>query len=133
MTTFSHGPITQLQTTSPRLYAFAVTGHIDDDASDALAKYMNDAFDRHEEKVDMLLDLSAFSGSDWDSFLDMDVITSRFRALTNVDKYAVVGAPDRAATMIGLMDKIIPVQARAFDKDDMAAAWDWLGEPRPTA
>lgn len=133
MTDFSHEPISQMQTSSPNLYAFVVSGHIDDDASEALAKYMNDVFDRHEEKVDMLFDLSGFSGSDWDSFLDADVIASRFRALTNVDKYAVVGAPERAAKMIGLMDKIIPVQARAFSKDEMDAAWSWLGEARATA
>lgn len=132
MTSFSHGPISQLHTTSPRLYAFVVSGHIDDDASEALAKYMNGVFDKHSEKVDMLLDLSGFSGSDWDSILDVDVIASRLRALTNVDKYAVVGAPDSAARMIALMDKIIPVKARAFDKTEMEAAWAWLGEKRPS-
>ncbi len=133
MTAFSSGPITQMQTHSPKLYAFAVTGHIDDDASEDLAKFMNDVFDRHEEKIDMLLDLSAFSGSDWDSFLDGDVIASRFRALTNVDKYAVIGAPDRAAKMINLLDKVIPVQAKAFGADEVEAAWTWVGEARPVA
>lgn len=133
MNAFSSGPITQFQTTSPDLYAFAITGHVDDDAAEDLAKYMNAAFDAHDGKVNMLLDLSAFTGSDWDSFLDGDVITSRFRALKHVDKYAVIGAPEGAARMISIMDKVIPVQARAFAVEESDAAWAWVGEARATA
>ena len=133
MTDFSFGPITQMQTTSPTLYAFAVSGRIDDDASEALARYMNAAFDQHDGKVDMLLDLTAFTGSDWDSFLDKDVIVSRFRALSNVGKYAVIGAPERASKMINLLDNVIPVDARAFASDQIDAAWSWVGEVRPAA
>ena len=133
MTDVSFGPITQMQTTSPTLYAFAVSGRIDDDASEAMAKYMNAAFDRHDSKVDMLLDLTACTGSDWDSFLDKDVIVSRFRALSNVGKYAVIGAPERATKMINLLDSVIPMDARAFPSDAVEAAWSWVGEERPAA
>lgn len=128
MPPFSFGPVTQIQTTNPSVYAFRITGHMDDDASEELAKFMNDAFDRHPEKVDMLLDLSGLTGSDWDSMLDGDVLQSRFRALSEVHRYAVIGAPDRAAKMIGFLDKIIPVEARAFDAKDADAAWAFVGE-----
>ncbi|MEQ8657456.1 MAG: STAS/SEC14 domain-containing protein [Hyphomicrobiales bacterium] len=126
MTHFSHGAITQIPTNSPTVYAFKVTGHIDDDASEAMAKLMNDVFDR-TESVNMLLDLTDFSGSDWDSMLDGDVIESRFRALSHVARYAVIGAPDNAAKMIGLMDKIIPVEAKAFDAAEADKAWQFVG------
>lgn len=124
---FSYGPIHQIETTAPNVYAFRVAGHIDDDASEALAKFMLAAFDRHDEKVDMFLDLTAFSGSDWDSMLDLDVIKSRFRSLSEVRRYAVVGAPENAATMIGYMDKVIPVEAKAFDTSEREAAWAFVG------
>lgn len=101
-------------------------GRIDDDASEALAKHMNDVFDR-EEKVCMLLDLTEFTGSDWDVMFDDDVIESRFRALRHVKKYAVVGAPDRASKMIGILDKIIPVEAKAFEAGEIEAAWGFVG------
>ncbi|MEL6644821.1 MAG: STAS/SEC14 domain-containing protein [Pseudomonadota bacterium] len=127
MTPFTHGPITQIETDKPTVYAFRITGHIDDDASEALAEYMNAVFDKHDEKIDMLLDLTAFTGSDWDSMLDGDVIASRFRALSEVRRDAVIGAPDRAAKMIGFMDKIIPVEAKAFDTEDSREAWDFVG------
>ncbi len=129
MQKFAHGPIKQIPTDNPKVYAFRITGHIDDDDAEALAKYMNTIFDE-TDKVDMLLDLSDFTGSDWDSMLDGDVIQSRFRALSHVSKYAVIGAPDSAASMIGFMDKIIPVDAKAFDKKEETAAWNFV-DARP--
>lgn len=126
MPQFSYGPITEIETDTPTVHAFRVSGHIDDDASEALAKHMNAIFDR-TDKVNMLLDLTAFTGSDWDSMLDGDVIASRFRALRHVERYAVVGAPEKAANMIDFMDKIIPVHAKAFDASQIAQAWDFVG------
>lgn len=126
MTQFAHGPVTQIPTNSPTVYAFKVTGHIDDDTSEAMAKFMNDVFDR-TESVNMLLDLTGFSGSDWDSMLDGDVLESRFRALSHVARYAVIGAPDNAAKMIAMMDKIIPVDAKAFDAGEADKAWEFVG------
>jgi hypothetical protein len=131
MTKFSAGPIIEISTDTATVHAFRVTGHIDDDASEALAKHMNDVFDR-QDKVSMLLDLTGFTGSDWDTMFDDDVISSRFRALKHVSHYVVVGAPDRAAKMIGIMDKIIPVKAKAFDSNDLSAAWVFVGaQPQP--
>lgn len=131
MTAFSYGPISEIPTNAPNVYALRIAGHVDDDASEALAEYMNDVFDKGG-KVSMLLDLSAMTGSDWDALLDGDVIESRLRALKHVEKYAVIGAPDRAATMIGIFDKLIPVDARAFKVDDVSQAWAFVGA-QPTA
>ena len=123
---FAHGAITQIATDNPQVYAFRVNGHIDDDDEEAMAKYMNDVFDTHE-KVDMLLDLTGFTGSDWDAMFDGDVLKSRFRSVSKVGKYAVIGAPAGAARMIAVMDKIIPVDARAFDAPEADAAWAFVG------
>lgn len=126
MSKFEFGPINEIQTDKGAVHAFRVDGRIDDDASEALAKHMNNVFD-YSEKVNMLLDLTGFDGSDWDSMLDADVITSRFRALSHVARYAVVGAPEKAGKMIGFMDKIIPVEAKVFDVHQMDEAWDFVG------
>jgi hypothetical protein len=131
MTQFAHGAVTQIPTNSPTVYAFKVDGHIDDDTSEAMAKFMNEVFDR-TQSVNMLLDLRGFLGSDWDSMLDGDVLESRFRALSHVARYAVIGAPDKAAKMISLMDTIIPVEAKAFDADEADQAWRFVGAT-PTA
>ncbi|SIT90355.1 SpoIIAA-like [Yoonia rosea] len=132
MTHFDHGSIQQIPTDNDTVLAFQIHGHIDDDASEALAKFMNDAFDKHP-KVNMLLDMAKFTGSDWDSIFDSDVVKSRFRSLQHVGRYAVVGAPDRAAKMIALMNKVIPVEARAFDADEITQAWDFVGAQPITA
>jgi len=126
MKQFSYGPIDQIPTSSPTVYAFQVSGHMSYDASEAMAEYMNQVFDQND-KISMLLDLTGFTGSDWDTMLDGDVIQSRFRALSHVDRYAVIGAPENAAKMISFMDKIIPVDARAFDASEAQAAWKFVG------
>ncbi|WP_345791019.1 STAS/SEC14 domain-containing protein [Gymnodinialimonas phycosphaerae] len=75
----------------------------------------------------MLLDMTPFTGSDWDAMFDSDDIASRFRALSEVRHYAVIGAPDRAAKMIGWMDKVIAVKAKEFDTSERAKAWAFIG------
>ncbi|MEH6829995.1 MAG: STAS/SEC14 domain-containing protein [Sulfitobacter sp.] len=131
MTHSSYGPITEIESDAPNVHAFRVSGHIDDDASEALAKHMNGVFDG-SDKVNMLLDLTCFTGSDWDSWFDGDVITSRFRALSHVKRYAVIGAPEKAAKMINLIDKVIPVEAKAFDASNAVDTWEFVGA-RPIA
>jgi len=128
MTLFHSGPIQQIETSAPNLYAFRINGRIDDDASEDLAKFMNDVFDRHPEKVDMLLDLTGFTGSDWDSLFDGDVIRSRFRALSEVRRYAVIGAPEKAQKMIGVFNTFISVEAKAFGASEASDAWTYVGE-----
>ncbi len=133
MTLFTSGSIRQIETTTPNLYAFRIEGHIDDDSAEDLAKFMNKAFDAHDEKVDMLLDLSGFTGSDWDSLFDDDVVTSRFRALSEVRRYAVIGAPERAQKMIAFFDKLITVEAKAFGAAEAGDAWAFVGERHKAA
>ena len=48
MTNFTHDPITEIPTDTDTVHAFRVNGHIDDDASEALAKHMNGVFDRFD-------------------------------------------------------------------------------------
>lgn len=97
-----------------------------------MAEFMKVVFDK-KDNVNMLLDLTGFSGSDWDSMLDVEVIKSRFRALKHVKKFAVIGAPEKAAKMIGFMHKIIPVDARAFDADQADQAWSFVGAQQLTS
>ena len=121
---FNARGITQIATDRPVLYAFRLTGKISDDAMEDMAEYMNAAFDAHKDKVDMLLIFDNFEGSEFGSGWDWDVIKSRFRAITNVDRYVVVGAPDAAQSMIAFFDRILPVKAETFDEE--ALAWQSL-------
>ena len=124
MTTFVHGPIVEIQTAAPNVYAFRIIGHMTEDDTEALAKYVGTAFDK-PGKVSMLLDLSGMTGRDLDAMFDGDVSKTNLRSLRGTEKYAVVGAPDFAARMIGWFDRVIPVDAQAFDTID--EAWAFLG------
>ena len=116
--------ITQIATDRAGLYAFRISGKISDDAMEEMAEYMNTAFDVHTDKVDMLMIFDGFEGSEFGASWDWDVIKSRFKALSNVDRYVVVGAPDKAERMIAFMDNLLPVKAETFD--DEAIAWQSL-------
>lgn len=119
--------VNRIDTTRDSLYAFEITGEVSDDAMERMAKTMNDAFDHHDDKVDMLLIFRAFEGSEPGATLDMDVIASRLRSLTNVARYCVVGAPESANTMIETMAKLMPVEAHTFALHELDAAWTLLG------
>lgn len=122
--------IKQITVDNPRVFAFRIHGEVSAEDLQGMAKIMNDAFDRHES-VSMLLVFDQFEGLENGAGFDMDTLKSQFRSLANVDKYAVVGAPSAAATVINVMDKVIPTDARTFDRSDEAAAWIFVGA-KPT-
>ncbi len=91
-----------------------------------MAANMNDAFDAHPT-VSMLLLFEVYDGVQAGAGLDLETMKAQFKSLAKVDKYAVVGAPSAAETLITVMDKIIPVDARTFDASDEQAAWQFVG------
>ena len=123
---FQSKSISEIRSLDGTVFAFKIDGHIDDDESEALAEYMNDAFDKHDS-VCMLMDLTAYDGSDWDSLFDWEVIKSRVRSLGKVEKYAVIGASKNASKMIELFDRVLPVEAKSFDAADADKAWQLVG------
>lgn len=123
MSEFSHGAISKVATDNPSVHAFRIAGHVEDDDMEAMAEYMNDIFDSANGKVDMLLDLGGMTGRDLDVMFDGDVLMAQIRAWSKVGRYAVIAAPDRAAKMIEWADKVIPVEARAFEASEADAAW----------
>ncbi|MCK0167943.1 STAS/SEC14 domain-containing protein [Jannaschia sp. S6380] len=110
----------------PTVYAFEITGEVAADDMEAMADTMNAAFDAHD-KVSMLLIFDDFRGSETGAGFDWSSIKSRFRSLANVEKYATVGAPGSAETMIAAMGKVIPVEARTFDPGEIHEAWAYVG------
>ncbi|WP_300064773.1 STAS/SEC14 domain-containing protein [uncultured Roseobacter sp.] len=126
MTHLNLTSVKEIPTRSETVYAFEVSGHVSDDDAEAMAEYMNDAFDCHD-KVNMLIRLTNYTGSDKDALFDGDVLESRWRALFKVEKYAVIGAPDGASRMIRMLDKVLPVDARTFETSQETEAWRFVG------
>jgi hypothetical protein len=122
----STGTIERIAVDHPKVFAFRISGEVAAEDVTAMATTMNDAFDTHPS-VSMLLIFDQYDGVDIGAGLDMETLTAQFRALARVDKYAVVGAPPFAATVIKMMDKVIPVDARTFERSEEQAAWNFVG------
>lgn len=130
---FKSRAVTQLPATAPHVFAFRISGHVTSDDMEAMSEFMNARFEEHDS-VNMLLIFEAFEGRDTGAGLNWETIKAQTKSLSKVDRYAVVGAPGSAETMIGAMDKIIPVDARTFEPGEEAAAWTFVGaspSPRP--
>lgn len=127
--TFARSAVREIPTDAENVCAFRVDGHVDDETMEALAEYMNTAFDgsNGKDEVHILFDLSDYTGSDNSALFRSEVLKSRWRSLGNVGKYAVIGAPDNAARMIDLFDFLIPVDAGTFSPDERDAAWTFVG------
>ncbi|WP_322889660.1 MULTISPECIES: STAS/SEC14 domain-containing protein [unclassified Yoonia] len=126
MTMAQNGSVTRITTDNPLVYAFMIRAEVTTDDMEGMARLMNAAFDKAED-VSMLLIFEHFEGRETGAGLNWETMKAQFRSLANVNKYAVVGAPDAARTMIGVMDKIIPVDARTFDAAQEAEAWAFVG------
>ena len=118
--------INQILVDNPLVYAFRINGEIKAEDLKAMGATMNDAFDVHPS-VSMLLIFEQFEGLNAGAGFDKETVTSQFRSLGKVDKYAVVGAPSVASTMINVMDKVIPIDARTFERSEEEAAWKFVG------
>ena len=121
---FTTASVRETPNDTDSVYAFHIMGEVSAEDMSAMADYMNRAFDTHD-KVSMLLIFDRYGGAERGASADWSVIKSRLRSLTNVDKYAVVNAPDSAESMIRTMGALIPVDVRTFDDED--AAWAFVG------
>jgi SpoIIAA-like len=123
--------IQQIAATAPDVYAFRIRGEVAAEDLQAMAKTINAAFDV-QPAVSMLLIFDHYEGVETGAGFDLETVTSQFRSLAKVEKYAVVGAPRVASVMINVMDKVIPTDARTFEADEEPLAWAFVGA-RPTA
>jgi len=124
--------IRQIPVHSPDVYAFRILGEVQAEDIKAMAETMNVAFDA-DRTVSMLLIFADYDGVEAGAGLDLQTMSAQFRSLTHVEKYAVVNAPGFAATLIRLMDKVIPTDARTFTAAEEDAAWAFVGTRPATA
>jgi hypothetical protein len=116
-------------TTRENLLAFRITGKVTKEDMHHMAEMANAAFDRFET-VDMLLIFDNFDGEETGALFDLEGIKAQFRAILNVGRYVVVGAPESARSLIEGMGAMLPLKAMTFDKGEEELAWVEL-EARP--
>jgi len=115
-----------LHTTNPNVFAYEVNGRVRAKDVKAVVKEFKPYFER-EGKVNVLAKLSGFSGFDLLAMMEDELISTKFKSLSKVEKYAVVGAKPWMRNLMELVYPLTSVKLRVFDKDEEAAAWDWVG------
>jgi hypothetical protein len=128
--TVERSSITRLPTARADLFAFRVDGRIHKPDIEAMARIVDEGFERLGE-IDMLIVITRWDGIDLGAAADPKMLGTQARANAHVRKYAVVGAPGWAKAMINLSSPLTPVEEKTFDLAEEARAWAWVDEGRP--
>jgi len=121
------GPsIRLIQTTSEKVFAYEVDGPIREKDVETVIIGLNEAFDR-QKKINVLGRMRNWSGFDLMSVLNDDLFKVKFKALSKIDRYAVVGGRSWMRNFLELINPLISPTIRVFDESEEAAAWEWVG------
>jgi hypothetical protein len=115
-----------LQTTNENVFAYEVNGRLrETDIKTAVAQ-MKPYLER-EAKFNVLARLKDFNGFDLTALFDDDLAKMKYKSLSKVERYAVVGAKPWMRNFIELLSPLFSTQIRVFEMSEEAAAWEWVG------
>jgi hypothetical protein len=115
-----------LQTTNPNVFAYEINGRVRSKDVKAVVNQFKPHLEK-EGKVNVLAKLSDFNGFDLFAMIEDDLVRTKFKSLSKVDKYAVIGPKPWMRNLLELFYPLTSVKLRVFDKDEEAAAWEWVG------
>ena len=115
-----------IQTTSTSVFAYEIDGRLrEKDIEDAVREF--NTYLEREEKVNVLARLTKFSGFDIAAVFDDDLVKMKYRSMSKVSKYAVIGAPTWMQNLMELMSPLLSTKVRFFDHKDEDEGWEWIG------
>lgn len=115
-----------IKTTSDNVFAYEINGRITQQDISAATREMKDAFDR-PDKVNVLLHVKNWQGFDLSAVVDDDLAKMKYKAMSKVDRYAVIGAPAWMRNLLELIDPLFSVNIKIFEPGEEEAAWNWVG------
>ena len=115
-----------LQTTSENVFAYEVNGRLREKDIKAAVAQMKPYLER-EGKFNVLARMKDFGGFDLLAALDDDLVKTKYKAISKVDKYAIVGAKAWMRNFVELVSGLFSAQIRFFDPEEEHAAWEWVG------
>lgn len=115
-----------LQTTNPNVFAYEVNGRLREKDIKSAVAAMKPYLER-EGKFNVLARLKDFNGFDLTAIFDDDLAKAKYKSLSKVEKYAVIGAKPWMRNFLELLSPLFSTEIRVFDLADEAAAWEWVG------
>jgi len=115
-----------IHTTSDRVFAYEVDGPIDERDIQTAVNGLKNAFQGNKH-INILGRMKNWAGFDLFSVLSDDLFKMKYKALSNVERYAVVGPKPWMRNFLELIDPLISPKIRVFDAADEAEAWEWVG------
>ena len=115
-----------IQTTDDKVFAYEVNGHVSESDIKSTVAAANAAFEKHD-KVNVLVRMKDFNGFDLSSLFNEDLIKTKYKSLSKVEKYAVIGPKPWMRNLLELINPLFKIETRIFETSDEQAAWDWVG------
>ncbi len=117
--------IETLQTASPKVVGFRLSGKLHDEDYKSFVPAV-DAVVAAEGKVRLLLQFDDFHG--WDLHAAWDDFRFGIRYYGDFDRIAMVGDRKWEQWMATLCKPFTKAKVRYFDRSEVDAAWNWIGE-----
>jgi hypothetical protein len=115
-----------LHTTSENVFAWEVNGRVREKDVKAAVAAMKPYLER-EGKFNVLVRLKDFGGFDLLSALDDELMKTKYKAISKVERYAIVGAKPWMRNLVELFSGLFSTKIRFFDPEEEHAAWEWVG------
>ena len=115
-----------LQTTSDKVFAYEVNGKLREKDVKAAVEQFKPYLER-EGKINILARMKNFGGFDLLSAFDDDLIKLKYRSLSKVERYAIVGPSPWMRNLLELVSPMFSTRIRVFDTSEEQAAWEWAG------
>lgn len=115
-----------LQTTNENVFAYEVNGRLREKDIKAAIAQLKPYLER-EGKFNVLARMKDFGGFDLLAALDDDLVKTNYKAISKIDKYAIIGAKAWMRNFLELVSGLFSAQIRFFDPEEEHAAWEWVG------
>lgn len=115
-----------LQTTSENVFAYEVNGRLREKDIKSAVEAMKPYLER-EGKFNVLARFKDFHGFDLTALLDDALAKLKYRSITKVERYAIVGAKPWMRNFFELISPLFSAEIRVFEASEEAAAWEWVG------
>lgn len=115
-----------LHTTSDNVFAYEVNGRLREKDIKAGVEAMKPFFER-EGKFNVLVRMKDFGGFDLLAAFDDELIKAKFKAISKIEKYAIIGAKPWMRNFMELLAPLFSTKLRFFDPEEEHSAWEWVG------